>query len=192
MGSTYEGGLDDFYVNTAQPHSLLVATIGGFVVSCVVCVAVSLFTHKIKSDEDARREWAKTISIDNPLNPFRLVYEDELKAVGAGAVVTAETMGKVFRRARMYATVGGISSIIIFLVVIPAIAWSFEVLDLDQFSTWLKIVQIYCFVCTVVVVVVPPFEEGMQIWKKYQRNKAMLDSTTSNNDTDNFVRLEDM
>ncbi|XP_053398879.1 uncharacterized protein LOC128556922 [Mercenaria mercenaria] len=172
MGSTYEDGLSNFYVNTAESYSLLTAMVSGFVVSCVVSVGVSLCTHKINSEADVEREWAKTINIDNPLNPFRQVYEEELKEVDAGTLITAKTMDTVFRKARIYAAVGGVISLIIFLVIIPAIALSFEVLNFDQFSTWMKTFQIYCFICTFIVVVLPPVEECLQIWRRFKRNES--------------------
>ena len=37
------------------------------------------------------------------------------------------------------------------------------------------IFQVWVFVGFVVVVVVPPIEEGLQIWQKYQENKSMSD-----------------
>ncbi|KAL4230108.1 hypothetical protein ACF0H5_010493 [Mactra antiquata] len=172
VGSTYEGGLSNFYVNTAKDYTLLTAMVSGFVVSGVVCVFVSLCTNKIKTDDDAEKEWAKTMSIDNPLNPYRLVYEEELKAVDAGKIITSKIMNKIFRKARIYAAVGGTISLLIFLVVIPSIALSFEVLNFEQFSTWLKTFQIYCCICTLIVVVLPPFEEGLQIWRHYKKNKT--------------------
>ncbi|KAL4230109.1 hypothetical protein ACF0H5_010494 [Mactra antiquata] len=172
VGSTYKSGLSNFYVNTAKDYSLLTAMVSGFVVSGVVCVFVSLCTNKIKTDDDAEKEWAKTLSIDNPLNPYRLVYEEELKAVDAGKIITSKIMDKIFRKARIYAAVGGTISLLIFLVVIPSIALSFEVLNFDQFSIWLKTFQIYCFICTFIVVVLPPFEEGIQIWRYYKKNKT--------------------
>ena len=181
MGSTYEGGLNNFYVNTAESYSLLTAMVSGFVVSFFVCVGVSLCTHKIHSDADAEREWAKTVNLDNPLNPFSQVYEKELKAANVGTNITAKTMDTVFRKARIYAAVGGVISLVIFLVVIPAIALSFETLSFDQFSSWMKTFQIYCFICTVIVVVLPPVEECLQIWRKFKRNTANLKSQTEMN-----------
>ncbi|XP_060573870.1 uncharacterized protein LOC132731673 [Ruditapes philippinarum] len=175
MGSTYEGGLSNFYVNTAESYSLLTAMVSGFVVSCFVCVGVSLCTHNIRCDADADREWAKTINIDNPLNPFRQLYEKELKAVNAGTYITARTMDIVFKKAKLYAAVGGVISLVIFVIIIPAIALSFEVLNFDQFSSWLKTFQIYCFICTVIVVVLPPVEECLQIWRKCKRNVESVD-----------------
>ncbi|XP_060577881.1 uncharacterized protein LOC132734992 [Ruditapes philippinarum] len=180
MGSTYEGGLSILYVNSAESYTILVAILSGFVVSCFVCVGVSLYTHEIRCDADADREWAKTINIDNPLNPFRQVYEKELKAVNAGTYITASTMDIVFKKAKLYAAVGGVISLVIFVIIIPAITLSFEVLNFDQFSSWLKTFQIYCFICTVIVVVLPPVEECLQIWRKYKRNVESVDKKMEN------------
>ena len=44
MGSTYEGGLGNFYFNTAQEYSLLCAMVAGFVISAAVTVIGSLLT----------------------------------------------------------------------------------------------------------------------------------------------------
>ncbi|XP_052796658.1 uncharacterized protein LOC128229052 [Mya arenaria] len=171
MGSRYEGGLSNFYVNTAQDYSLLTAMLAGFVVSGVVSVIVSLCTHTIRSEADAILEWAKTINIDNPINPFRLIYEEEFAKAEVGDIITAKTMDKVFRKAKLYAGVLGSISLVIFVVVIPAIALNSGVLSFDEFTAWIKGYQTYCFICTFVVVVLPPFEEGYQIWLRYQKNK---------------------
>ena len=113
VGSTYEGGLSDFYTNTAKDYSLLGAMISGFVVSGFVCVIVSLRTHTIKNKADAEREWSKTMNIDNPINPFRLIYAEELKT---RTIITTKTMNHIFRKAKLIALVGGGVSLIVFLV----------------------------------------------------------------------------
>ncbi|WAQ99313.1 DUR3-like protein [Mya arenaria] len=150
IGSTYEGGLSNFYVNTTQDYSLLTSMLAGFVVSGVVSVIVSLCTHTIRSEADAILEWAKTINIDNPISPFRLIYEEEFAKAEVGYIITAKTMDKVFRKAKLYAGVLGILSLVIFVVVIPAIALSSGVLSFDEFTAWIKGCQIYCFICTFV------------------------------------------
>ncbi|KAH3755188.1 hypothetical protein DPMN_189877 [Dreissena polymorpha] len=174
MAATYENGLANFYVNTAQDFSLLAATISGIVVSTIATIGVSLCTISSNwTDEKSKLEWAKTINIDNPLSPFRLVYEEELAEIEVGSFITSSTMGKIFRKARLVAIVGGALSLILFLVIFPAVALNFDILTFEQFSSWLKTFQIYCFVCTFAVVVVPPFEEGYQIWTRYQQIKAI-------------------
>ena len=175
MGSTYEGGLGDFYVNTSQDYSLLCAMAAGFVVSAASGIIVSLLTTDIKTEEEKSVEWDKTINIDNPLNPFRLVYKEELDAIAAGPVITAKVMEKLFRKSKFVAIIGAVISLVIFLVILPAIALSFDILTFEQFSAWLTFFQVWVFVGLVLVVVVPPIEEGLQIWRKYQENKAMTD-----------------
>ena len=92
MESTYEGGLGDFYVNTSQDYSLLCAMVAGFVMSAAVSIIVSLCTIGIQTEEEKSKEWDKAINIDNPLNPFCLVYKEELKTTAAGLVITADVM----------------------------------------------------------------------------------------------------
>ena len=175
MGSTYEGGLSDFFINTAKDYSLLAGLGAGFVVSATLCFIVSLCTHKVKTEEDALNEWSKTMSIDNPLTPYRAIYREELAAVDAGPIITAETMGRIFQGAQKVAYIGGSLSVILFIVVIPAVALSYEVLTQEQFTSWLSVCQIWCFICTVFVVVFPPIEEGIQIWRQYKSNKNRKD-----------------
>jgi len=177
-GSTYEGGLNDFFINTSQSYSLLVAMLCGIIVSGSVSCSVSLCTHTIKTTEDVEDEWAKTISIDNPINPFRLIYEVELSVGKIDTIITVKTMDTIFKRANIYAVVGCICSIVLFLVILPAVALSYGVLDFETFSTWFRVFQIYCFVCTVIVIVFPPVEEGIQIIRRIRKNKAKSQSST--------------
>ena len=186
MGSTYEGGLSDFFTNTAKDYSLLAGLVAGFVVGGSLCFVVSLCTHKIKTDEDAEKEWAKTMSIDNPLNPYRAIYRKELEAVDAGPIITAETMARIFRGAQKVAYIGGSLSIILFIVVIPAVALSYGVLTQDQFDVWLSVCQIWCLICTVFVVLFPPIEEGVQIWRQHRSNKEKKEVV------DNHTRFTDV
>jgi len=171
-GSTYEGGLNDFFVNTSKDYSLLAAMLSGFFVSGIVSFVVSLCTHNIRTNEDVTNEWAKTISIDNPINPYRLVYEEELATAKIDNIITVTTMETLFKKAKLYAYVGSAGSTFLCLIVLPAIALSYGVLDFNTFSTWFTVFQYYCFVCTVIVIVVPPIEECVAIIKKIQKNKA--------------------
>ena len=189
VGSTYECGLSDFFINTAKDYSLLAGLGTGFIVSSMLCVVISLCTHKIKTEEDETNEWLKTMSIDNPINPYRTIYQEELKEVAAGPVITAETMARIFQGAQKVTYIGGTISVILFLVVIPAVALSYEVLTLEQFNVLVSICQIWCMICTVFVVLFPPIEEGIQIWRKYKENN---EQSNGNNDHTDFsgVSLE--
>jgi len=171
-GSTYEGGLNDFFVNTSKDYSLLAATLGGLFVSGSVSFVVSLCTHNIKTDSDVGNEWAKTIGIDNPINPYRLVYEEELSTGNIDTIITVTTMETIFKKAKLYALVGCACSSVLFLIIFPAIALSYGVLDFNTFSTWFTVFQYYCFVCTVIVIVVPPIEECVEIIKRVRKNKV--------------------
>ena len=134
-------------------------------------IIISLCTHKIRTHQDVLQEWAKTMSIDNPLNPFRALYEKEIEATHEGQKINEDTMEKIFRVPQQVAIIGGSLSLCLFLVVIPAIALSYGVLNQNQFEAWLSVCQIWCLVCTVFAVLVPPIREGMQIWRQYRSNK---------------------
>ena len=175
-GSRYEGGIttsDNFFSNTAKEYSLLSALGGGVVFSTTVCVITSLCTTKIKTHEDEADEWAKTMSIDNPLNPYRAIYAEELDAINAGPVVTSETMSRIFRRTKRWGYAAGGLSLCLFLIVIPAVALSYGTLKFNEFDNWLSVCQIWCFVATVLVVLLPPIEESIQIYRQYKKVKKM-------------------
>ena len=177
-GSMYEGGLNNFFVNTIQDYSLLASMLSGLLVSGTVTVVVSLCTHKIKDDADARLEWSKTMNIDNPLNPFRLTYSKELREYGADAVITTETMEKIFKRPKLFAIIGSVISVLVFIVIIPSIILSIGVFSLGQYKAWVLTFQCLCFFATFISIVMPPIEEGFQIWKQCKRNKEAESSGT--------------
>lgn len=73
--------------------------------------------------------------LDNPLNCLRAIYQKELEAVNAGPASTSNFMSRIFRWAQILAFIGGAVCIALFLIVIPAVALSFEILTSNEFST---------------------------------------------------------
>lgn len=199
--STYPGGLGDFFVNTAQDYSILTGLLAGSVVSTIISIAVSLksgcpkrmsvFDGDLNQNGDVtisvgtktpqndvpvnlEIEWQKTMSIDNPLHPYKTLYEEELRAIDAwNKPLTTHHMERLFRPAmRTSGIIAGIS-FAVFLVIIPALALSVEVLTAAQLGTWISVCQHWCLVVTVFVVLVPPVQEGAQIWRQYRHNRDM-------------------
>ncbi|WAQ98212.1 DUR3-like protein [Mya arenaria] len=117
-------------------------------------------------------EWEKTMSIDNPLNPYKLLYRKELTSIDAWKKpLTTKHMEIIFRRAKLYSGIMAAISFTVFLVVIPALALSQEVLTATQLGAWISVCQHWCLIATVFVVLVPPIQEGIQIWRQKQENK---------------------
>ena len=106
-GTLYEDGLNNIQENTSKDISLLGGIVSGLVVSVVITITVSLNTHMIKSKDDADYQWKRTLAIDNPLNPWRLNYKQELLNVPLGTPITSEHIGRVFKRAKAIALFGG-------------------------------------------------------------------------------------
>ncbi|XP_053400065.1 uncharacterized protein LOC123557723 [Mercenaria mercenaria] len=197
-GSTYEGGLSNFYTNTTQDYSLLFGFIPGFIVSTLISVIVSLCDNKSKDkvvfNEDfitehsedqiwdklktkskgPEVEWLKTMSIDNPLNTYRRIYRKEFAAINAGRILTPLHMEHVFGRTKRVSTIGVIISLAIFLFIIPSVAASQEILTENQLRSWLSVCHHWCLIATVFVVIIPPIQEGLQIWRQYKRNKRFI------------------
>ncbi|CAC5420315.1 DUR3 [Mytilus coruscus] len=169
----YEGGLGNFLTNTFSDYSLLGGLTSAVIISVSSTIIISLCTHNIKTKHDAERVWDKTLSIDNPLNPWRCIYGEELANINVSEDIKVNTthMTKIFRSARILAVVGGLISFVIFGVVIPANVLSLEILTLDQFSSWTFACQIWVMIAAAFAIVVPPVEEIVQIVRFYIRNK---------------------
>ncbi|VDI41963.1 Hypothetical predicted protein [Mytilus galloprovincialis] len=170
----YEGGLGNFLTNTSSDYSLLGGITSAVIMSVSCTIIISLCTHTIKTQKDAERVWDKTLSIDNPLNPWRNVYKEELANIDVSEDTKVNTthMTKIFRSARILAIVGGLISFVIFGVVIPANVLSLEVLTYHQFSSWSFACQIWVMIAAAFAIVVPPIEEIVQIVRYYARNKS--------------------
>ncbi|XP_071166222.1 uncharacterized protein [Mytilus edulis] len=173
-GLVYEGGLGNFLTNTSSDYSLLGGITSAVIMSVSSTIIISLCTHNIKTKHDAERIWDKTLSIDNPLNPWRNVYGEELANINVPEDIKVNTthMTKIFRSTRLLAVVGGLISFVIFGVVIPANVLSLEVLTFDQFSSWTFACQIWVMIAATFAIVVPPVEEIVQIVRYYNRNKS--------------------
>lgn len=167
----YEGGLSNFFINTIQDYSLLAGCVAGISLSSVCTIVTSLLTNKIKTEEDVAHEWDKTISINNPLNPWQRLYEEELAQFPPGTKPTTAIMGQIFRSARNVAVYGGLSFVFLFLVVVPAVVLSFGVLTREQFSSYLTFSYVICFLAAVFVVIAPPTEEMYQIVKTWKSSR---------------------
>ena len=164
----FEDGLSDFFETTSSDYSLMGGCISAIAVSVSISVTVSLLTTKVKSKEDITREWEKTISIDNPLNPWKQLYAEELAKYPESTRVDVHLMSKVFKPARYVAFLGGFVCIALFIVVLPAVVLSFDVLSYDEFTKWLQFSFIICMVGAMFVIIVPPMEETLQIYRAYK------------------------
>ena len=125
----------------------------------------------LKDLNESDYEWLKTMCIDNPLNPYRNLYQKKLDKIKVGNIVTSKDMETIFRSARKISYTGAIISLIIFFIVVPAVALSQTVLGASELAVWISVCQHWCLIGTVLVVVVPPVQECLQIWRQYSLNK---------------------
>ena len=107
------------------------------------------------------------MAIDNPLNPWKRLYNKELTYIH----VDVHVMSKVFKSARCIALIGGSAFIVLFMIVIPGIALSFKNLSYDEFSGWLRFSFVICVIGMLFVVIAPPVEETFKIYRAYQMRK---------------------
>lgn len=171
----YEGGLNNFLINTVQDHAILAGTCASFGGSLFGCIISSLITNKIRRPEDENEEWQKLYDIDNPLNPWELNYREELKGLYFDSKPTFEQLSSKFRKAKMIAYIGGGCSIVLMAIVIPGIIMaSYSVMSEGQFSAWVGFTQAWAVLMAIVVIIAPPAEEISRIVKQYRKNKETV------------------
>ncbi|KAK6172351.1 hypothetical protein SNE40_016024 [Patella caerulea] len=169
----YEGGLNNFLINTVQDYAILAGTCCSFGVSLIVCMIGSYLTHKIQTKDDEECEWFKMYDIDNPLNPWEVNFREDLKGMSYDTRPSFEQMSKAFRTAKLTAYAAGICCIMLFAVIIPGIMASFPLMDQTQFSMWLTFTQGWAVVMAIIVIVAPPTEEIMRIVKQCRKNQGL-------------------
>ncbi|BFZ24298.1 hypothetical protein BsWGS_27337 [Bradybaena similaris] len=178
--TTYPGGLTYFLDNTVQDYTILAGNVTGFVVSLSVCIIGSLLTHRIKGAADVEFEWMKMYDIDNPLQPWELLYREDMKGMVYDERPSFEQMNTAFKNAKLTAYIAGGSSIFLFAVVIPSVMAAYPVLNLTGFEMWLTFTQAWAITMAIIVVVLPPTEEISRIVKQCRKNRAPPQGITKN------------
>ena len=134
---------------------------------------MSCGTHRVHSEADVIKEWDKMRDIDNPLHPWAQLYEEDIPNLKKGERPSPDSLNKVFYKARIIAMIGGFTTLILFVGVIPGTMVSLNVLSLSQFEIWTHVLQIFCFLMAGVVVIVAPIEEIVQICRTRVKNKLL-------------------
>lgn len=169
--TVYPGGLSNFIANTGAEYSVIAGLLVGIVFSGTICVTVSMATTTVKTSTDVDDEWMKTISISNPLNPWKRIYKDELKDFGPDIEITHKEMATIFRPAKRTAYIGGTIGFILFMFVLPGTLLSFDTLSYDNFLGWLRFNHVWCLLGGIFAIFAPPIEECLQIYRQYKLNR---------------------
>lgn len=169
--TVYPDGLNEFIANTSGEYSVISGVLAGVISSTLVCVVLSLRTTNIKSKKDEENEWQKTISINNPLNPWQNIYKEELKRYEPGTDITQKHMGEIFSLSRKVAYIGGGICLFVMIILMPTILLTFDTLSYDNFSGWITFNHIWCVCGALFAILAPPIQECRQIWRQYKQNK---------------------
>ncbi|XP_062591889.1 uncharacterized protein LOC134253383 isoform X2 [Saccostrea cucullata] len=169
--TSYDKGLSDFFTNTSADYSLFASCISGLLISTLITVGVSMVTHSIKCGADVDEEWAKLFYIDNPLNPWRNLYEDELKNIQKDRNLCISDMEFIFRKSRKIAYIVGVLITILLVVVMPASLLQYEELNADQLYNYMLVFFVILVLGTIYSVFVPPIEEIIKI-KRYRKREV--------------------
>lgn len=187
----YEGGLNNFLINTVQNYAILAGTCSSFGASLIGCIVVSLLTNDIKSVDDENMEWQKMYDIENPLNPWENNYREELKGLTYDGKPTFEQMASTFRKAKLVAYVGGATCIIVFAIIFPGIMAIFPKMDLTQFSFWIWGTQLFAVIMALIVVIAPMSEEIYKIMKEYKKSSNKMNGGYGNLETIIMDRVQE-
>nr|KAG5702158.1 hypothetical protein BaRGS_010424 [Batillaria attramentaria] len=169
--STLPGGLGEFLLNTSEGYTVMAGSCTSFFVTLIVTVIVSLVTHNITDDDEARLEWQKVRDIDNPLNPWVGFYREEFPNLRHNQKPSYEELETVFRKAKVAAIVGSVCCLLLFIILIPGVMASMHVLTRSEFGAWVTTMHVWCFVMAVVVIVVTPAEEVVAICKELKQRR---------------------
>nr|KAG5685318.1 hypothetical protein BaRGS_003340 [Batillaria attramentaria] len=153
--------IGEFLLNTSEGYTVMAGSCTSFFVTLIVTVIVSLVTHNITDDDEARLEWQKVRDIDNPLNPWVGFYREEFPNLRHNQKPSYEELETVFRKAKVAAIVGSVCCLLLFIILIPGVMASMHVLTRSEFGAWVTTMHVWCFVMAVVVIVVTPAEETM-------------------------------
>ncbi|XP_059164313.1 uncharacterized protein LOC131947186 [Physella acuta] len=170
--TTYPGGLGHFLENTAQDYTILAGNVTGFAVSLSVCIIGSLLTHRIKGPADVEFEWMKMYDIDNPLQPWELLYREDMKGMQYDERPSFDQMNTAFRKAKLTAYFAGGASIFLFAILIPGVMAAYPDMNLARFEMWLNFTQSWAVIMAIIVVFLPPTEEIIRIVKQCRKNRS--------------------
>ena len=177
--SQEEGGLapEVFIENTGKEFPMLIGNLVSFLGGAILSIIVSLFTKGSMDSSMVNAEWEKTRDIDNPLNPWVLVYKDDLnfEAQGQGARFhdrpALEIVVAKFRPAKITAYVAGLFFTILFVFIWPSSMLSTEVMDTTGFTVWTILSRIWAIVAAGFIITVPLIQEAAAIFKQHKENK---------------------
>jgi hypothetical protein len=149
--------------NTSEPYNVFAAGCVSLFGSLGVNVIVSLFTHNIKNDADRSLEWKKLRAIDNPLCPWTEFFREDIPNILQHEKPSKSQLSSVFKPAKIVAYVCGGTFLTIFVVIIPSVMTSLEILSFDDFHVWTMSLHVWCFIMAAIILVLTPFEEVLQI-----------------------------
>ncbi|BFZ14483.1 hypothetical protein BsWGS_17522 [Bradybaena similaris] len=189
--STFEGGLGDFLTNTSKDYSVLAGSTASFGLSLILTIVVSMLTNKVKNTRDELTEWQKARDIDNPLKPWSELFREEFPNLKDGEKPTYNELDKVFRKAKLTAYIGGVISILLFIIIIPGSMASLHVLEKSEFRAWVVILQVWVFLMAVVVIAVAPAEEILVIFRQIRTNMKTGVKSAYDNDNKGQNSIQD-
>ncbi|CAL1538767.1 unnamed protein product [Lymnaea stagnalis] len=180
----YYQGQGGFLKCTSELYAVVSGAGISMVVTLVLTILVSLYTHDIRTPEDERLEWKKMRDIDNPLQPWAKQYADDFPEVLDGWTrPTYEQLEHVSRHGRLASIIGSVVFFVVFMVVIPGSMAGLGVLSAAEFRSWTTLINVWCFVMAIVITVVTPIEEVKAIVQQLRlRRKQRSAATASSSD----------
>ncbi|XP_064598785.1 uncharacterized protein LOC135465474 [Liolophura sinensis] len=176
MASTLDGGLSLFLVNTGNEIPMLYGNLVAILSGGFISIVVSLITNRNYIPEAESEIWESTRDIDNPLSPWTEMYARELNLTGVQKIDNRPSLSEVhktFRVARLVATAGAISLTVILVIIWPLILVALQVMDRQTFTGWVNLTEVFGFLATLFIVIMPLVSEGLEIRRALNEIKPM-------------------
>ncbi|XP_077996739.1 uncharacterized protein LOC144450048 [Glandiceps talaboti] len=176
VASTFEGGLQGgvFLKNTGQEISMLTGNCVAIGSGAIITLVITYVTNFRLSAHQKEETWEKTRDIDNPLAPWTELYIRELSIHDAKMLYnrpSLATMEEKFRLAKIIATSTAVALTLILVVLWPACMISVQVMDSEQFVSWVNVSQSWAWIAAIFIIVVPVVNEVYSLSKQLKENR---------------------
>ncbi|XP_059168393.1 LOW QUALITY PROTEIN: uncharacterized protein LOC131950305 [Physella acuta] len=176
VASKYEGGLKNWWKSTGDEVAMLSGNVAAIVSGGVITVVVSYFTNRYYDVSMGYEIWENTRDIDNPLTPWMEKHQKELNLSQNRQLDNRPSLEEVQQVHRQsYVMAYSLSTVfsVVILILWPALMVIVGVMTLEQFTSWVRLSEVWACLAMVVMIVLPLVNEVWDVWSALtQRNKV--------------------
>ncbi|XP_041377330.1 urea-proton symporter DUR3-like [Gigantopelta aegis] len=176
VASTYEDGLREFIKNTGQELSMLCGNLAAILSGGIITIVVTFITNRNYDATAGKEIWENTRDIDNPLSPWTEKYAVDLNLTGVHQLDNRPSLvdvEKAFKLAKYVAIIGSITLSIVLIIIWPSIMVTVGVMSPKQFFGWATLSQVWAFIATVFIILVPLVNEMWDIYVAFHDKRKI-------------------